>query len=269
MRLASREHRKRFTQHFTGLELVRASDSEKLPEGVCGRLQGVALRYGQEDYYGTEFAAGCLSKSIAERVLSRKVNVFEDHDKKVRKHVGVVSDMRDLGDTCTVIVDLFDTEDGRGALEYAKAVIAAGAETGFSVGFIPRKGEVVKDAAGMSTGVYRFLEIELRELSITPVPAVEGALVTGARFEDDDPEVLETALRGVVAALPSERRDAVLAELGYSPTQAPTQPKETATPAPTGAPVAEDAPSATGEGSRKMPMPERLKALRSTFVASA
>lgn len=247
--------------------LIRA-EGDDLPDGVCGRIQGVAMVYDQLDWYGTMFAPGCMAKSIAERVQARKVNLFLDHEKEVRCHVGIVASMTDIGDQAVMTGDILDTADGRLALEYCKAVIAAGGETGISIGFIARKGEVVKDALGTSTGAYRFTEIELREESITPVPAVENALVTGARNEDDeDPELMITALRSIVAALPKERLDATLLEYGFERNATLTpEPVDKATPKPAGTPAAEEEPGAEGEGSRKMEMQDRIKALRTTFA---
>lgn len=258
---------KQFAHSVTHLELRAADD---LPAGVCGRIQGVALVYDSVDWYGTMFAPGCMARSIADRVNSSKVNLFLDHTKQVRCHVGVVRSMTDVGDTCVMVGDLFDTADGRLALEYCKAVIAAGAETGISIGFIPRKGEIVKDATGITTGNYRFNEIELREESITPVPAVEGALVTGARHEDEnDPEVMVTALRSIVASLPAERLDAALLELGFQRRASEAKPEETASAVAAGDPAETAQPSAEGEGSRKMPLGDRIKLMRETLTQAA
>jgi HK97 family phage prohead protease len=268
---------KQFTHTIGQLKLVDAVDAEgkraegsELPDGVCGRIQGTAMVYDQLDWYGTMFAPGCMARSINERVAARKVNLFLDHDKEVRCHVGIVSSMTDVGDSAIMTADILDTADGRLALEYCKAVIAAGGETGISIGFIPRKGEAVKDAGGVSTGNYRFIEIELREESITPVPAVEGALITGARREDDeDPEVMIVALRSLLSALPKERLDATLLEYGFqrSASETPT-PKEEVTPPAAADPAAAETPAAEGEGSRKMSIDERIKALRGSFGAA-
>lgn len=251
-------------------QLIRA-EGDDLPDGVCGRIQGVAMVYNDLDWYGTMFAPGCMAKSIAERVAARKVNLFLDHTKEVRCHVGIVASMTDIGDQAVMTGDILDTVDGRLALEYCKAVIAAGGETGISIGFIPRKGEVVKDALGTSTGNYRFLEIELREESITPVPAVEGALITGARNEDENnPEVMVTALRAILASLPKERLDAALLEYGFErrAPETPT-PADTVTPPAAAAAAIEETPNAEAEGSRKMPIEERVKAMRETLTPAA
>lgn len=252
---------------FTHLEL-RSEDA--LPEGVCGRIQGVALTYDTVDYYGTMFAPGCMARSIVERVAANKVNLFLDHTKEVRSHVGIVRTMNDIGDTCVMTADILDTVEGRDTLEYCKAIIAAGGETGISIGFIPRKGEVVKNSLGTATGTYRFTEIELREESITPVPAVDGAQVTGARTEDDDdPEVMVTALRAIVAALPLERLDATLLELGFQRNAAATPtPEEVAAPAAAAEPAAVEEPVTEDEGLRKAPMADRIKAIRESMVAA-
>lgn len=245
------------------ITLVERAEGETLPEGVCGRVQAVLVVYNQTDWYGTQFSPGCLSRSVAERVAANKVNFFLDHDKVVRCHIGIVRSVTDVGDSAVMVADILDTEDGRNALEYVKAVMAAGGQTGVSMGFIPRKGEVIKDLAGQLTGEYRFLDIELRESSLTPVPAIEGALVTGARNEDEnDPEVMITALRTILASTPKERLDATLLEYGFQRTASP-EPEETATPT-----TESDTPSAEGDGTRSMPVEERVKLLRANMATA-
>jgi HK97 family phage prohead protease len=157
---------------------VRAED--QLPPGIAGRVMGVALTYGVVDSYGTMFQPGSAKRSIDTKVAARKVPLLMDHDRTVASHVGVVTAMQDVGDTLIMTADVFDTPDGRSALEYVKAVLASGASTGFSIGFVPRKSDMV---AVEGQPVELFREIELREVSITPMPAVPGADITAARAE--------------------------------------------------------------------------------------
>lgn len=269
--LASRK--KQFTTHLTRLEFVRAEGME-LPAGVCGRMQGIAMVYDQVDWYDTIFARGCLDKSITERVFARKVNVFADHIKQVRCHVGVVSDARTIGDSVVVTIDLLDTADGRVMLEYARACVAADIETGLSIGFIPRRGEMVKDPAGIATGQYRFLEIEWRETSVTPVPAVPGTMVTGARNEDGEPgtedELTADEIRAILSTAPQDRLNEVLIEMGYARSTdnaASDTPDADATP-PEDTPVAESSNEEADEEVRFMPFEERIAALRASFATS-
>jgi hypothetical protein len=176
--------------------------------------------------------------------------------------------MADAGDAVVMTAEVFDTEEGRAAMEYVKAVMAAGASTGFSIGFVPRKSEiVVVDGAN----VERFTEIELREVSITPMPAVPGAAVTAARNEDvapmeDDDEVLEEsdpmrvlmlAARLALDALSSEMRTALLAEyLAPLPTPTPEA-------APT--PVVDTLSVPASDEMRGVSMADRMRAVRQSY----
>ena len=174
---------------------------------------------------------------------------------------GVVASMMDTGDMLTMTADVFDSADGRAALDYVKTVIAAGATTGLSIGFVPRRSEMVPMPNGQMAE--RFTEIELKEISVTPMPAVPGAEITGARHEHgvtitvrDDETLLTTAAKAALDALPAPAREAVLAQY------------RTVLPAPTlaaavapAAPLATLAPSTAAEST----MQERLAAVRASY----
>lgn len=235
---------------------IRAEDA--LPPGIAGRVSGVALTYGVVDSYGTMFAKGSAKRSIDTRVKAGKLPLLMDHERSVRAHVGVVRGLDEVGDALVMTADVFDTAEGRAALEYVKAVLASDASTGFSVGFVPRQSETV-----MVDGqrVERFTEIELREVSITPMPAVPGADVLGARqdaeavTERSDLELLTIAARAALDALPSVDRAAILAMYADAPPSAP------APASPSGTRLSE-APDA----SRVATMDERLSAVRRSFL---
>lgn len=262
--------KKQFSTHVTKLEMVRVEG--ELPPGVCGRMQGIALVYDEIDWYDTTFARGCLDKSISERVMTRKINVFADHIKQVRCHVGVVAGVETIGDSVSVVVDLLDTNDGRLMLEYAKACVAADVETGFSIGFIPRRGEMVKDKIGQPTGQYRFLEIEWRETSVTPIPAVPGAMVTGARNEGDGEEsnidLTTDEITAILAAVPQDRLNEVLTPLGFTRTSANAEPAtQTDENKPADVtPPADSLSNEKGEERKLATMDDRIKALRQSFA---
>lgn len=164
--------------------------AEGLPTGICGRVTGVALRYGVVDSYGTMFRSGSLEKTRA-KVNAGRVKLFDNHGMAdsygTRSHIGVVRSLTQAGDAEVMTADIFDTEDGRRAKEYLAAVMASGAETGLSIGFYAKAGEPVATA-------YEFTDIELDEISLAPRQAVPGATVAGVRH---DPH----ALAGVLAGL--------------------------------------------------------------------
>lgn len=203
-------------QYITSEVTLSVRADGNLPPGIAGRVSGVALTYEVVDSYNTIFARGCAKRSIDNKVKARKVPLLMDHSRTVGAHVGVVASMIDSGDSLIMTADLFDTPEGRAALDYVKTVIAAGASTGFSIGFVPRRSDMVMLEGKPSE---KFLEIELREVSLTPMPAVPGADVTGARMDETSPvqapvrpdaELLETAAVVALEALDASTRAAIV-----------------------------------------------------------
>lgn len=250
--------------HLTDAALDIRAESD-LPPGIAGRVSGVALTYEVVDSYGTMFARKCAKRSIDSRVAARKVPLLMDHERTSKAHVGVITSMTDVGDALVMTADVFDTAEGRAALEYVKAVLASGASTGFSIGFIPRTSEM---ATVDGKTVERFTEIELREVSITPMPAVPGAEVASARndsehvIEEDasgrtDRDLLMLAARTALDSLMVEDRLAVISTFS-SVTRS-----DTATPV---APVVIDSPSSTASTARQtVSLEDRARMVRSTF----
>lgn len=251
--------------HLTDATLEVRAEGD-LPPGIAGRVSGVALTYEVVDSYGTMFARKCAKRSIDGRVAARKVPLLMDHERTSKAHVGVITSMSDVGDALVMTADVFDTAEGRAALEYVKAVLASGASTGFSIGFIPRASEMT---AVDGKPVERFTEIELREVSITPMPAVPGAEVASARNEEGSSEEVVTersetdllmlAARVALDALSEPDRLAVLSRYQTSTSS------ETAAPV---TPVVTETPTSTASTVRYVSLEERTKAVRSTFSPS-
>jgi HK97 family phage prohead protease len=219
-----------------------------LPEGVCGRVMGIALTYNVADAYGTMFAPGCLNRTKSEKLAAGKVKLLADHAGVTGCHVGVVRTLETVGDSELMSADLFDTAAGRAALEYVKAVIASKAFTGLSVGFYDRQSEWVKSDVPVETAwgstrdsVLLYTECELDEVSLTPSPAVPGAEVTGTRRTSDKREILRKAFGTIVEQLPDEEvRELFRARFGEQPAK-----EETAAPKGSNSTKPEnDAPSA-------------------------
>jgi HK97 family phage prohead protease len=250
--------------HLTDATLEVRAESD-LPPGIAGRVSGVALTYEVVDSYGTMFSRKCAKRSIDGRVAARKVPLLMDHERTSKAHVGVITSMTDAGDTLVMTADVFDTAEGRAAMEYVKAVLASGASTGFSIGFIPRSSEMVTIDG---KPVERFTEIELREVSITPMPAVPGAEIASARNEASAPveevvaertetDLLTLAARVALDALSEADRHAVLVRY------LPETRSETASSV---APVVTETPSSTASTARYATLEERTAAVRSTFT---
>ena len=241
-----------FFRNEVALE-VRA---DNLPPGIAGRITGIALRYDVVDTYETTFARGCLKRSIDERVAARKVPLLMDHERTTGAHVGIVTGMADMETGVAMTADVFDTPEGRACMEYVRAVIAAGASTGLSIGFVPIKSQMASVEGRM---VQRFTEVALREVSVTPMPSVPGTEVTSARHEDtsddvtrSDDELLylaaEIALVGLSPALRSK-----LLEQYQTRTEAPVA-------------AAADATLPDASLSLAVPMADRLAAVRATYM---
>lgn len=259
-------------------------ESTTLPPGVVGRLGGIALVYEVVDSYGTTFARGALARTMRERVATGKVKLYWNHgDAHVTGaydtdlHVGVVRRMWDEqrgGQWVAMLeADLFDTEEGRKAHEYLRAVHAAGGETGLSIGMMP--GTVKADTRTTQIdGVdcVRITECGLREVSIVSEPSVPGTAVTHVRAETA-PEITddidyEPLLRTIAAHVGADAFRAMTgAVLGDAtdPTDSDAASDCNADADSDAAPVdspAEEAPAATLYAS----MDERLKVYRRLYT---
>ena len=264
------KHKTRETQRADVRVQLRAED-ETLPPGVAGQISGMALTFDMVDTYGTVFARGCAKRSIDTKVAAGRLPLMLDHEWETESHVGVVRELVDTGTGYLMTADLFATEEGQEARRYVQNVLAADAYVGLSIGFRPIRSEMVT-IDGQS--VERFTEIELREVSLTPLPSVPGTDVVAARSDRtvgdpthpavpaaprDDAELLALAARAALHALSPEARAAVLHE--YLTPDAPearsacSHARDHAT-APTTAPTPGDAVS----------MDARMAALRTTFL---
>lgn len=255
--------------HMADARVELRAEAE-LPPGIAGRVSGVALTYGVVDSYGTIFARGCANLTINQKVANRKVPLLMDHDRRVGSHVGVVTSMTDMADSLVMTAELFDTPEGRAALEYVKAVIAAGASTGFSIGFVPRKSRVV-NVDGKAAE--QFDEIELREVSITPMPAVPGADVTGARTDSllgrrakSDHELVLEAVTTMLNSLDPADRTELLLQYGAIPQPSLSDPMTASAAESADRALAHPAtsPATTTHGSA-VSMAIRLEAVRQSF----
>lgn len=277
----------RYAGQFRISEFVtRAADGSNaadLPPGCCAKMTGVALVYNVTDDYGTRFAPGCLAKTIAEKVRPGKVRLFADHEARTKAHVGTVTDIKDVGDTAVMTAVIFDTEAGRAMKEYLQAVTESGkvtgAVTGLSVGFRSREDEsvTIDDGDGPQWACL-FKEIELREISVTPVNAVPGTDVIAVRRErrndgEKDQGLLTRMLARILAEVPESEAQAVFKTVYASAADpahqdaAPTGATPAAQPAPDGARGSES--STASAVPKAATLEERRKILRETMGTTA
>lgn len=209
-----------------------------LPDGIVGRVEGWALVYDEVDTYGTTFAPGCLERTKRERVAAGKVKLYWDHGDAVALgmydtdlHIGVVRSLttRPMGDGRTgewMVADLFDTPKGREAHEYLRAVLAAGSETGLSIGMVKDGTKQAVTLAGRK--VLQYTEVPLREISITSNNSVpdtdvvtvrmDGAGATPAAAPADraaSPDARLTCLNGLLKVLDPAVVRCALAAAGF------------------------------------------------------
>lgn len=276
-----------FNGQFVVNELVtRAADganADALPPGCCAKMTGVALVYNVVDDYGTLFKPGCLAKTIVEKVRPGRVRLFSDHIPMTKTHVGTVTDIKDVGDTAVMTAVIFDTEAGRCMKEYLEAVTQSGkvtgAVTGLSVGFRSHDDEssTYEDDEGQAQWCMAFLEIELREISVTPVNAVPGTDVLAVRRErgEADLGLLTRMLARILAAVPESEARAVFtaayasaADPAHSAAD-PTGATPAADPAANGARGSESSPASAVVEPVPASLEERRKILRDTLGAAA
>lgn len=251
------------TRVLTRAAALRETD---LPEGICGRIEGVALTYNVVDSYNTRFRKGCLERS-RQKVRAGKVGLYNDHTYDLDHHAGVLRSLDMRGNEEWFTADLFDTEPGRKAKAWMKSLLAAGVSPGTSVGFFDttremglgfkvRTFETVQDPEHGE--VLDFTEIELEELSNTPRPAVPGARVTGVR--SDMRERHRLALTGSLTLLGEAEFRALMDEVLAGRTEGPDTDRtaEAAPPADTSRTDTEDTP-------RYATVEERLRAVRQSY----
>jgi len=186
-----------------------------LPDGIAGSITGRACVYGVADAYGTMFKAGCFDKTRAEKVASGKVQLFLDHEHETKAHIGVVRETPDIGNALMMFADCFDTDAGRSGLDYCKTVITANAFTGLSVGVYIRDADYEPDPSDPQDKIFAFKEVELAEISVTPMPAVPGTEVMHARRTPEERVHAQlVALRTLLTTVPRKELLTVAREFG-------------------------------------------------------
>lgn len=207
------------TQVFRAFRPETLAETD-LPAGIIGRVEGFALVYDTVDSFGTAFAPGSLDRTTRERVAAGKVKLFWDHGDAALQgtydtdlHIGVVRSLENrrtpdgkMGAWMTA--DLLDTEEARKAKAYVTAVLAAGGETGISIGML-EKGLQASTARVDGQPVLYYTDVPLREISLTAEQAVPGALVGSIRAEDRQ-KMRDQVLHGLIAALGIEHIRAAL-----------------------------------------------------------
>lgn len=188
----------------TTLHLTFAAD----PASVDGRrIGGLAVPFGVDSpprpwknggNVRHRFAFGAFSRSIAER--GEKLRLFVGHDTS-RLPVGRAVELAETQDGLRAVFELAEGPAGDEALQ----AVRTGLATGFSVGVDPIRFDEDGDRITHT-------ETRLREISLTAMPAFEGA--TAAAFAEDAPATLshhEAAARLRLAELDfTPRKDSAM-----------------------------------------------------------
>lgn len=149
-------------EHAAALEVRFAGQLED------GALEGVAVRYGVIDSYGSTFTPTAF-KGLA----GRSVPMLWAHD--TREVIGSWTSLRSTAEGLAASGKLnLEVQRAR----EVRAMLIAGDVKGLSIGFNTTKAE-------MKAGVRTITAAELVEISLTAFPSVPGSGVTGVRTFDD------------------------------------------------------------------------------------
>lgn len=136
--------------------------------GSDGRtLTGLAVPYDTP----TEIVPG-FNEIIARGAidLAARPSLFYRHGEPI----GVVTDMTDTADGLEITARISDTSQGRDAA----TLVADGAITALSIGFFEREWQDVETHEGFTRTQTK---IDLREISLVPIPAYDDAQITSIR----------------------------------------------------------------------------------------
>ncbi len=156
-------------------EMITREFQARLVETEERTIVGLAVPYGQEiDLTGNtkeRFEAGAI-QSIED------VKLFYGHEEPI----GKVTEGRDTEEGFEIVARISDTVRGNEVY----TLLQDGVLNRFSVGFFP-----VKDRKEGQTIVREL--VDLKEVSVVPFPAFEGAKITEVRSESETEEVEEVA----------------------------------------------------------------------------
>lgn len=181
--------------------LDRWAEFEFKAEGdEAGHIKGYASVFDELDQGRDIVVAGAFAKSLKSR-SSKRIPMLYGHNQGGLP-VGVWTLIRE--DKRGLYVEgklALGSDAGRQMYE----VLKAGAEMGISIGYRTIKKEIVvpkelgKDASEWSPGTIRkLLEVDLREISLVPIPMNDSARVTSVKTEGG---VLDQATRAIIHSL--------------------------------------------------------------------
>ena len=151
---------------------------EDVAEGdVIGHIHGRAVPYGEPT------KVGGMSETIERDAFDATDAIGKPLAYRHGEPIGIITAAENQADGLYIDADLINTAAGRDAA----VMLRTGASRGLSVGFNP-----IKSAYSKTRDAVRHVKAGLLEVSLTHMPAYQGAGVTAMREETNMTEVIES-----------------------------------------------------------------------------
>lgn len=172
-----------FLDRYAEFELDAKAEGD-----AAGVIKGYASIWGETDGGNDQVIKGAFSKSLKGR-SERRIPMLLGHNQSAVP-IGVWTAIREDAKGLYVEGKLaLGSDAGRQMYE----VLRAGAEMGISIGYRTIRKEIVVpgkgagDASEWAPGAIRkLLEIDLREISLVPIPMLDSARVTQVKSEEGE-----------------------------------------------------------------------------------
>jgi hypothetical protein len=151
--------------------------AKALDAGPHGTLEGYAATFDNVDQYGEVFRRGAFAKTIRERIAAGMVPLMSRHllfGGDVSDVIGTVKSAVEDAHGLSIIAE-FSADDAAQAI---REKIVGGHVRGLSVGY-----NTINSSIGYIDGkeVLELFEVRLAEVTVTPFPVNEQALITAAK----------------------------------------------------------------------------------------
>lgn len=162
-----------------------------------GQIEGYASLFGELDQGNDIVERGAFKQCLKDRRVSRIPLFFGHAHNSVP--IGLMQDLREDTKGLKFKAQLILESD---LSRQVRAILLAGGEMGVSIGYRTKKA-VWRDPKGKefdewTPGCVRLLqEVELREISLTAMPMLDSARITGVKSEGD----LDDATRALIRTL--------------------------------------------------------------------
>ena len=172
-------------------------------------LEGYASTFGNVDHTSDIIHAGAFAKTIVER--GNKIKFLWNHE--TSEVLGKIQHLAEDTHGLFMRAIISDTTRGRDAL----ALLKDGAVSEMSIGFTPVSGGTNYERDGEGKTVRHLKEIKLYEISITPFPANESAVVTALKEQlpGEEQEIsVEDSVEEITVEETVEKKEIVAKEMG-------------------------------------------------------